>query len=284
MSLSPKSLSSIQKAGQAVHDASEVIAATVRTQAESMVASMASTPFSAESEQAISRFKTLSKLSQGLAAVESQLQALYATAADLANPASDVIVLKSVGSRKSIANAAAEDVLAKPAKAARKAKKVGRKAAALTANDSKLLQFLQGVLKANDDTVMTGQAMSDGSGMPLGSVGLSLKKVLAAGAVKLVGRGTYRLGSAVATAAAKPIVKAATARKAKAAVVMPAKAAKTKPPAAKTVASQPAKNTKTFPAKKAKAPVARKAKATAPTVAAVAAAPASEAKNIDIPV
>jgi hypothetical protein len=71
MSLSKKNLSSIQKAGQAVHSASVAIAATVRSQAESMVSSVASQPFGAESEQSISRFKSLASLSQGLAAVET---------------------------------------------------------------------------------------------------------------------------------------------------------------------------------------------------------------------
>ena len=130
MSLSQKNLSSIQKAGQAAHDATEAIAATVRIQAESMVASMASQPFSVESEQAIARFKTLSRLNQGLVEIEAQLQELYAVASDLANPASDVIVVKAVKQRKN-SNALAVDVEAKPVKAikAPKAKKAGRKAA-----------------------------------------------------------------------------------------------------------------------------------------------------------
>ena len=268
MSLSQKNLSSIQKAGQAAHDAAEAILVTVRTQAESMVASMASQPFSAESEQAIVRFKTLSRLSQGLVAIEAQLQELYAVASDLANPASDVIVVKQIKQRKN-SNALAVDVVEKPTKAikAAKAKKGGRKAATLTANDSTLLQYLQGVLKAGEWTAQTGSVMAAGSGLPLGSVGVSLKKILASGAVKAGERGMYQLGTAVAT----PVVKVAPAKKTKPAVAKKARAAKT---AKVEVAA--ATEVKANSSKKVKAAAAKKAKAAAPKKVKPVAVPAAE--------
>lgn len=272
MSLSPKNLSLVQKAGQAVHDATETIASTVRIQAESMVASMSTSPFSAESEQAISRFKTLSKLSQGLAAVEAQLQELYVLASDLASSVSDVIVLPSTPKRKAVTNAAAVDVVAKPPKAAKKVKKGGRQAVALTANDSKLLGFLQGALKGGAPTVITGNTMSDGSGLPLGSVGISLKKIVAAGAVKQVGRGTYQLLEAAAAPAIEPVVKSAPTKKVKPTVDKKAKAIKAE--------VAPAKEVKAKPAKKAKASVSKKVKAASKSAAPVVVAnePAVEAE------
>ena len=274
MSLSPKNLSSIQKAGQAARDSSVAIAAAVRAQAESMVASLASTPFGVESEQLVSRFKTLSKLSQGLGAVESQLQDLYALAADLANPASDVILLPSITKRKAATNAAAVYVVSKPAKTAKmskKAKKGGLKAVAFTANDSKLLAFLQVALKSGDAKAITGGALADGSGLPLGSVGVSLKKIIATGALNQVGRGTYQLGAtaaSVTTSAPEPVVKSAPAKKVKA--VKAAKAVNAEAPVAKEVKAKPVKAAKAAPAKKAKQPAAKKAKSVSvPAEAAV---------------
>jgi hypothetical protein len=270
MSISQKNLSSIQKAGQAAHDAAEAILVTMRAQAESMVASMASQPFSAESEQAIVRFKTLSRLSQGLVAIEAQLQELYAVASDLANPASDVVVVKQIRQRKN-SNALAVDVVEKPAKAikaakAAKAKKGGRKAATLTANDSALLQYLQGVLKAGEWTAQTGSIMAAGSGLPLGSVGLSLKKILASGAVKAGERGLYQLGNAVTATD----VKNASAKKAKPALAKKARAVKTakvQVPAATEVKANPSKKVNAAPAKKAKAAAPKKVKAVEATAA-----------------
>ena len=212
MSLSQRNLSALQKAGQAVHGAAEAIASTVRTQAENMVANVASNPFGVESEQAFTQFRTLARLSQDLIAVEQQLQGLFATATELARPESDVVIV--LPSRRSTAalTEAVQDVVAKPAKDAKvakvkakaakavekKTKKQSKKAdkpAALTANDTKLLEFLRTTLKADDWTTMTGAAMSQGSGLPLGSVGVSLKKILAQGSVKKGERGSYQLAA-----------------------------------------------------------------------------------------
>jgi hypothetical protein len=221
MSLSQKNLSSIQKAGQAAHGASVAIAATVRSQAESMVSSVASQPFGAESEQAISRFKSLARLSQGLAAVEKELQRLYSIATELANPASDVISLPAVAKHEAT-NAAAVDVVAKPVKA-KAAKKASRKASALTANDSKLLTYLSSVLKGGASQVLTGSKMAVGAALPLGSVGVSLKKIIASGAIKQVGRGTYALGTVSGTTT-HPVVKIKQVKKAKPVIAVKAAA------------------------------------------------------------
>lgn len=253
MSLFPNNLSSIQKAGQAVHDSTVDIAAAVRTQAESLVASMANTPFSMESEQMVSRFKKLSKLSQGLVAVEAQLQDLYAMAVELTNPAPEVIVLTSITKRKVATNSDAVDVVSKPAKPAKVAKKPrmgGPMSGSLTPNDTKLLGYLQGALKGGDAKMITGSVLAAGSGLPLGSVGVSLKKIIASGAVNQLGRGTYQLGSTAANVTAlaqEPVVKSAPAKKVKPAV---AKEVKAKPVKAAKAAS--AKKVKVSPAKKAR--------------------------------
>jgi hypothetical protein len=105
------------------------------------------------------------------------------------------------------------DVVIKSVKA-KAARKVSRKTPLLTANDGKLLDYLSGVLKGGDSQVITGSKMSVGAALPLGSVGVSLKKVIATGVIKQVGRGTYVLGT-VAAPAAVPMAKSAPARKVK---------------------------------------------------------------------
>lgn len=122
-----------------------------------------------------------------------------------------LIVLPSRRSNAALTEAV-QDVVAKPAKVTKvakvkakaakavekKTKKQSKKAdkpAALTANDTKLLEFLRTTLKADDWTTMTGAAMSQGSGLPLGSVGVSLKKILELGSVKKGERGNYQLAA-----------------------------------------------------------------------------------------
>ena len=83
-------------------------------------------------------------------------------------------------------------------KAAKGTKKVAKKtgnAGALTANDSKVLDYLKAVLKLGEWAELTGAKVADGAGLPLGSVGVSLKKVIASGAVKKRGRGSYQLSA-----------------------------------------------------------------------------------------
>jgi hypothetical protein len=227
MSLSNSTLSAIQQAGTGLHKATVVVASAVREQAEHMVATVANQPFQAEGEQAFANFKMLARLSQDLQSLEEQLRALYATASELSSPEMDVVVALPRSSARARALASgqqdlAEDAIVKPAAArrfsaktsARTSAKTSPKAApasrpaarpakvakapkpvTLTANDSKVLDYLKGVLKVDSWTTLTGAAVAQGAGMPLGSIGISLKKVVLAGAVKKSGRGSYQLAA-----------------------------------------------------------------------------------------
>ena len=52
---------------------------------------------------------------------------------------------------------------------------------------------MKSTLPAGQWTPLTGNAIAQGAGLPLGSVGISLKKVVAYGAVKKRGRGDYQI-------------------------------------------------------------------------------------------
>ena len=211
MSLSKRDLSALQKAGQAVHAAAQAIGMTVRFQAENMVANVASNPFGAEAEQAFGQFRSLARLSQDLATVELQMRNLYAAALELARPEADVVVVPaSRKTRLEYPKGAVQDVEAKPALAskskARKSTKAAktpgtanatgggnkRGAGVLTGNDSKLLQYLQGVLSSDNLTPVTAAQMAKGAGLPAGSVGVSLKRLLNQGLIQRGARGAYR--------------------------------------------------------------------------------------------
>ena len=227
MSLSKTTLSAIQQAGHALHKATVVVAGAVREQAEHMVATVASQPFQAEGEQACANFKMLARLSQDLLTLEEQLKNIYATASDLASPVMDVVAaLPRPGARARAAaltqNEVAEDAVVKPVRIAKSAagkeavkskakttvktagktavkaavkttRKKAVEAGALTANDGKVLDYLKTILKVGEWADLTGSKVAEGSGLPLGSVGISLKKVIASGAVKKRGRGSYQL-------------------------------------------------------------------------------------------
>ncbi len=223
MSLSKTTLSSIQQAGQALHKATLVVGTAVRSQAEHMVATVASQPFQAEGEQAFANFKMLARLSQDLLSLEQQLKALYATASELASPEMDVVAALPHAPRSRVtassSDQVAEDAIVKPASVRRTRTPVAKKTdkplapakaakpakvskaakttqpTALTANDSKVLQYMKSALKPGQAAALTGAVIAEGSGLPLGSVGISIKKVIASGAVKKSGRGTYLLSA-----------------------------------------------------------------------------------------
>ena len=243
MSLSNKDLAFIQKAGQAAHSAAESIGQIVRVQGEALIANLTTQPFSTGADQIIERFKSISSLSQGLIAVEAQLQRLYALANELASP--DVIILPTLAHAKSSESGSVVDVVAKPAQASKKAKRAKRvvakavNAGGLTANDSKLLAYLKGILQSDSATSITGASMAKGAKLPLGSVGISLKRVIALGAVKMVGRGSYQLAeSAVEASASKPEKPKVKARP------KVAQAAKAKKVVAKVVEEKPVRKPK----------------------------------------
>jgi hypothetical protein len=202
-----------------------VVAAAVRAQAEHMVATVASLPYQAEGEQAFANFKMLARLSQDLLSLEEQLRALYATASELASPEMDVVSLPRTTARTRAVsleqNSLAEDAIVKPAstrrskatakpkvasKAEAKATKPGKaskaskvpkaeQARALTSNDVRVLDYLKTVLTSDRWTALTGAAVAQGAAMPLGSVGISLKKVVLSGAVRKTGKGSYQLSA-----------------------------------------------------------------------------------------
>ena len=208
MSLSNTTLSAIQQAGHGLHQATLVVSAALREQAEHMVAAVASQPYQAEGEQAIANFKLLARLSHDLQALEEQLRTLYATASELASPEMDVVVALPRAAGRSRATSGgseqvAEDAVIKPASArrtkgpaaapARTWRGKGGKPLVLTGNDHKVLDYLKSVLNRDAWTAVTGATVAHGAAMPLGSVGISLKRVVQAGAVKKRGKGSYQL-------------------------------------------------------------------------------------------
>lgn len=204
MSLSKTTLSAIQQAGHGLHKATEVVASAVREQAKHMVNTVSNQPFQAEGEQAFSNFKMLARLSQDLQTLEEQLRGLYNTAAELANPEMDLAGAAPRRTTRARAAAAPDQSTADSVTTKRAAKRNVRArntshAAAspvtLTGNDHRILDYLKTVLKTDEWTKLTGASIAQGANMPLGSVGISLKKVVLAGAVKKTGKGSYQLAT-----------------------------------------------------------------------------------------
>lgn len=187
MPLSSEDISTIQHAGVALHRASETIADALRLQAERMVKLVSLQPFQTESEVALAEFKALAGLSQELKAQEERLRGLYVSAEDL---------LQSTPQPALVRKARAGAV--KPATRkvrGRRAGKVPSGSGGLSPNDQKVAQYFQKVLKPGEWTALTGSVISAGCGLPKGSVGVSVNRVVASGVVKRGAGGTFQVAA-----------------------------------------------------------------------------------------
>ena len=180
MSLSSAELSTIQSAGVALHRASQTLSDALRLQAQSLVDCVANDPKLAGSEHAFAQFRQLAGICHELVGMEDRLKKLYADAGTLRR--TDKSSHRKTAARKRSGAAKAIKSAAKP-----------MQPRPLSPNDLKVLSYLRGILKSNEWMPLTGAIVAAGSGLPKGSVGVSLTRVLASGAVRKGEGGTYQL-------------------------------------------------------------------------------------------
>ena len=208
MPISPSTLLALQKAGENLHTAQQAFAREVQSNASRVVGIVASEPFSNEADRAYAQLRAIARMAHELQGIEEQLKTLYGAAAEMMQPETPVIVALSDHGGRSHARPgtrsldAAEDAVVKaapqrPPPKAKPVRKTTKEAASqpqrLSANDEKVLAYLKTVLDRRSWTTLSQAAIAQGAGIPTGSVGLAIRRVVAAGAVREKGKGTYRL-------------------------------------------------------------------------------------------
>ncbi len=196
--LNRTTLSLLQRAGEALYAAQRAVAQEVQSHAEGVVHAVASAPFSPESDRAYAQLRSVARLSQELQAMDEQLRGLYGSAAAMETPEPQVLAALALGAPAGRGTALAQDAEVKrprtaPAPTARGSRRT-QAAPRLSRNDEKVLAHLQRTLRAEGWTEMTHAAMARGAGIPLGSIGLAVKRLLKAGVLLEGERGHYRLG------------------------------------------------------------------------------------------
>ena len=208
MSISSSTLLALQKAGENLHSAQQAFAREVQSNSSRVVGIVASEPFSSEADRAYAQLRAIARMAHELQAIEEQLKTLYGAAADMMQTETPVIVALAGHGGRAHARPdtrsldAAEDAVVKaapqrPPSKAKPQRKPAKETASppqrLSANDQKVLAHLQTVLGRRSWTALSQVAIAQGAGIPTGSVGLAMRRVLAAGAVREKGKGTYRL-------------------------------------------------------------------------------------------
>ncbi|MBP8019035.1 MAG: hypothetical protein KAY82_03270 [Hylemonella sp.] len=209
MSITPKTLSAIQQAGEAIDAARHILADAVTDHASRVMSAIKHNPTGADNEIALEAWKALTQLAREVETVEQQFRNIYFTAEKMV--IQEVQVLPALGHQEASPKALpatnisqVEDVIAKPSKMRRKTLTSTHKLAPaadlstsitskLSKNDQKVLDHLSKVLSRSNWTRTTLHSVALGAGIPHGSSSAAMNRLLAAKRIDVDAKGLYRL-------------------------------------------------------------------------------------------
>jgi hypothetical protein len=197
MTLSPKMLSIIQKAGTAVFNADVALKAAVSDCAKKVRNSMTDNPFDVGDADLYENWKTVARISQAMTAIEAELQKVHAMA--LSRPVitakAPLQLLASVDVTDAVVKRGPRKLKAAKKAGARTAKKATSRARGSDRQDNtaRVLTHLQTVLNADSFVKLNQSAVAIAVGVPKGSIGASTKKLLKDGKLIQGERGQFKL-------------------------------------------------------------------------------------------
>jgi len=208
LSISPSTLLVLQQAGESLDAARQAFALEVQSNAAHVVGIVSSEPFGTEADRAYAQLRAIARLAHELQAMEEQLKTVYRAAAEMIAPETPVLVaLSDRGKRSRIRQSdpaleRAEDAVVKPSplRPAHQAKAKQNEATVATSslrnlsrNDEKVLQHLKNILDRRSWKHLTQVSIAQGAGIPSGSVGLAIRRLVSIGVVREGSKGSYRL-------------------------------------------------------------------------------------------
>lgn len=207
MPLPTQTLAAIQAAGAAIFAADAELKKSVQEYADQVKAAMSGNPFDLGNDTLFEDWKTVARLSRAVAQVEAEFQKVYSAAADLsAGSRSKVLAMPALHAPRAAANgdlAMVQEIDATVAvirKAPRKAKKPApRKSAVrkpLGGNTAKVLARLLEILNPTDFVKINRSAVAAELGMPKGSIGASIAKLIERGNISEGVSGSLKLTAA----------------------------------------------------------------------------------------
>ena len=193
-------LEALQAAGQAVDNARAAFVEQTQALNERVAQAMQANPFGMENDSLYEAWKRASRISHDLQAIDTQMRALFAA----------TMALQSAGSREpeyqsmvplllpasSLADQGVADVEPKKAKKVAQRKPLGdvsTRSAEKTKNVDLLVNYLKGVLNKKTPTRVTLAQMSEGTGIPSGSMHAAINAVLDDGVIVGDGAGNFKL-------------------------------------------------------------------------------------------
>jgi hypothetical protein len=191
MTLSPKILAIIQKAGTAVFTAEAALKDAVADSAKKVADSVTKNPHGEQHDSLYQDWKNVARISKAISAIEAELKSIYALAAvtpvskgnAIALPAPAVKADLEVLTAIDITDVVEKRAVKKPKAAKKSAKRTGARAKRSGGEDNsaKVLAHLQTVLNDQSFTKLNQSAVAIAIGLPKGSIGASIKKLVQGG-------------------------------------------------------------------------------------------------------
>jgi len=195
MSFSPSTLKTIQQAGQCLYEAHKAVSADVETNGARVMTFMVTQPFNPENDEAYKQLRSLARIAHELQTMEAQLKALFASAVEAQTPDMPVLIaLPNHGgqSKPRSSKDHAEEAAIKPV-ATKKPKTAKAKQRRQSPNETKVKDYLASVLDRRSWTAVTHASIAASAGIPKGSIGASVRKLIDGGWLKVDAKGSYRL-------------------------------------------------------------------------------------------
>jgi len=190
MPLLPKTLDAIQTAGATAFKADALLKDAVKDYAAQVQSAMSQNPFDAVNDNLFEDWKSVCRLSQAMAQIEVELRNIYAAAAGLQTPALTAPKTKSraapvaatATTLEVVTQVEAVDVVAKkPRKIKRKITQKAKSTGPLPSNATTLLAHLTRLLNPNSFEKVNQSSIALDIGMPKGSIGASMIKLVKEG-------------------------------------------------------------------------------------------------------
>lgn len=208
MAIAPQTLSQLQIAGSAVNAATQALKQELQAHSQALMEQMASQPFGPEADGAYQQMRQVARLVHEMNSLEQQLKAIYLDAAQKIRAEVPVLpALPSAARRRRVqqGSVGSSPNQVEDAKVVSKVpgKKRARKQAATVdaiavadgpklANSERLLKALKKILGKQAKAVGHAE-LAQISGLPRGSIGASIKKLIEAKKLVIDASGAFKL-------------------------------------------------------------------------------------------
>lgn len=207
MSLPTRILSAIQSAGAAVYTADAELKTAAQAYADQVKEAMQLNPFDLANDTLFEDWKTVARLSQALTQIEAEFRKIFEAASSMS--AASLPTLSMVPALGAVPVApdaqplevlqeiqATDAVVKRPSrKAAQRRSRPDGKLRPLSGNTGKVWKRLQVLLNPDDFAKLNQSSVAGDIGIPKGSIGASIAKLVAKGLILAGPGGTFRLAS-----------------------------------------------------------------------------------------